>query len=421
MLKAYSPDGPNPFEDFVNILHLPHGYWPATGGAEHLTRGWSEGLADRGHTVQVSVADLATPEGLYRFGIETTRQIDEAHNAVTIRRIQLDAVYRIGGAMFRRDPYAPGRIGSRLRQRIRAHLKNDLRREIERFQPDIVLTLPHVFENVRIVFELRREMGFPLVWGPLLHEADPNWPFDEVSRLVESTDALIALTSSEADRLVSRYGASAERVHIVPPCIAAPGAIPDASSDSPTILYLGRMSRSKGIDVLPSAMATVWSHRPETQLVLAGAATPDLREIQAGFDRIDKPAEHSVEFHTDVTEDEKQRLLRSATALVLPSERESFGIVLLEAWATATPVIAVDSPVFRDTVDNGVDGVLVPARHSDAFAAAILKLVEDPGKSRQMGIAGFMRLPSEYSKARVSMLLEDVYSSAIARVLEHPA
>jgi len=415
MLREYSANGPNPFESFMNVLHLPHGYWPATGGAEHLTRGWSEGLAARGHSVQVSTPDLATPEGLYRFGVPATGRSNEVLNAVTVHRMGLDAVYRFGSSVFRRDPYAPGNTGDRLRRRIRSRLTNDLRREIVQFQPDVVLTLPHLFENVRIVFELHDELAFPLVWGPLLHESDPTWPFDEISNLVKVPDALIAMTPSEADRLVTRYGADAERVHIVPPGISAPDTLPDTLVDAPTVLYLGRVTSSKGLEVLAEAMGFAWDCQPETRLVIAGAATPDSPKIREMFTRVAEFTNSTVEFHTDITEQEKQRLLRTSTALVLPSDRESFGIVLLEAWAAAIPVIALDSPVSRDIVTTGVDGTLVDSRDGRRFAHAILELVGNETKSRQMGVAGFMRVRSEYSTDRVSCLLEDVYNKAINR------
>jgi len=421
MLREYSADGPNSFENLMNVLHLPHGYWPAAGGAEYLTRAWSEGLASRGHTVQVSVADLMTPEGLYRFGIAPTGRSDEVLNGVSVGRLELDATYRLGTVMFRRDPYAPKRTGDHLRRRIRASLKRDLRREIERFQPDIVLTLPHLFENVRIVFELHRDLGFPLVWGPLLHESDPNWSFAEVSEHVKIADAVIAMTPWEADRLVTRYGADAERVHVVPPGVPVPDSPPDAAADGPTVLYLGRLSRSKGLDVLAAAMGIVWGQQPKTRLIVAGAATPDVPEIHDMLRKVSGSVQGALEFHTDIAEYEKQRLLSTSTVLVLPSDRESFGIVLLEAWAAAMPVITLDSPVFRDTVSDGVDGIRVRDRSSQCFAEAILELVGDQDKSRKMGIAGFTRVRTEYSTDRVSSLLERVYNETINRPLQNSA
>ncbi len=421
MLGEYNHETANPTGCLMKIIHLPHGYWPATGGAERLTEGWSDGLVVRGHSVQVSVADLATPEGLYRFGIAPTGHADETRNGVVIHRIGLDQSYRIGGAFFRRDPYAPGAAGDRIRRRIRDRLSTALRSEIEQFDPDVVLTLPHLFENVRVVFDLHRDMGFPLVWAPLLHESDPNWPFDEVRDMLGSADALVAMTPSEATRLISGYGADPTRVHVVPPGVTVDSVPPDAIDGPPTVLYLGRVDHAKGLEILPKTMSTIWEHLPEARLVIAGAATPDSPQIQATFDSIDAPTEQSVVFHEDISEEEKQQLLRAATVLVLASVRESFGIVLLEAWASATPVVVADSPVMRDTVNDGIDGVLVSAGNDRSFAEALLRRLEDPEGSRAMGLAGYEKIHKEYSWASAAGRLEHVYEQAVSHRSQNPS
>lgn len=405
----------------MRVLHLPHGYWPATGGAERLAEGWSEGLAARGHDVQVSVADLATPEGLYRFGIPPTGRESESLNGVAIHRIGLGTTYRLGGTIFRSDPYAPGVAGDRIRRSIRTHLTSTLRDEIEQFKPDVVLTLPHLFENVRIVFELQRDFRFPLVWAPMLHETDPNWPFDEVRDMAGRADAILAMTSFEADRLATAYGADSDRVHVVAPGVDVPDVLPYPVDGPPTVIYLGRLSRSKGLDVLPATMTEIWNHVPEARLVVAGATTPDAPFIRAAFSEIRLPSEHAVEFHEDISEEDKQRLLSNATVLVLPSDRESFGIVLLEAWALATPVIAADSPVIRSTVRDGIDGFLFPAGDATALASTLKACLEDTERSRSLGLAGYERVRSEYSWSVAAERLETVCEQAIARPSQDPS
>jgi glycosyltransferase involved in cell wall biosynthesis len=398
----------------MKILHVPHGYRPARGGAEDLSVGLSEGLAARGHDVRVVVTDLTTPEGLYRFGVAPSGATDETINGVDIRRVSPGVAYRIGSVIYRRDPYSIRPIATRLRRSVRDRLTAAIRSEIDAHRPDIVLTLPHLFENVRTVFEIHGDDPFPLVWMPLLHEEDPNWPFDEIRELLPSADALVAVTTHEAARFVDGYGADPDRVHVIPPGVAVPDDPPDAVDGPPTVLYLGRIAISKGIDRLARAMGAVWRAVPETRFVIAGATTPETAEIRAMVaDSTTGPETGEVEFLPDLSESEKQRLLRSASVLVLPSTMESFGIVLLEAWASATPVIALDTPVMREVVTSGIDGVLVDPGDDEEMAGEISGLLTDPERARAMGLSGFRNVADRYSWDAAAEQLEAIYESIV--------
>lgn len=398
----------------MRILHLPHGYRPARGGAEDLCVELSEGLAARGHEVRVVTADLASPEGLYRFGIGRSDAADEVVNGVKIRRITSGAAYRIGTVVYRRDPYSASPIAEGLRRPARKRLATAIRTEINSYRPDVVMTLPHLFENVRAAFEIHRDDPFPLVWVPLLHEADPNWPFDEVRRWASSADALIALTTHEANRLIDDYGADPGRIHVVPPGVDVSSKPPDGLDGPPTVLFLGRIGSSKGVDHLARAMEDVWRAVPEALLVVAGATTPDTAEIESALDRYaGGPSDRAIEVHRDISESDKERHLRSATVVVLPSSIESFGIVILEAWAAATPVVTFDTPVMRDVVEQGADGLLVDPGNDVALAGAISSLLADPERSRSMGRAGFAKVQRRYSWSRAAEQVETIYASII--------
>lgn len=400
----------------MKILHIPHGYPPARGGAEDLSAGLSEGLAARGHDVRVVVADLASPEGLYRFGIAPSNFLDETINGVAVRRIDPGIAYRIGSVVYRRDPYSAGPTADRLRRSVSSRLSTAIRSEIETYRPDVVLTLPHLFENVRVVFEIHGRDPFPLVWMPLLHEEDPYWPFDTIRRLLPSTDALVAVTAHEAGRLVDGYGAAPDRVHVIPPGIVVPVDPPAPAVVPPTVLYLGRISASKGIDRLARAMETVWRAVPDARLVIAGASTLETAEIQAMLARsAPGSGRGAVDFVLDFADSDKQRLLRAASVLVLPSAVESFGIVLLEAWASGTPVVALSTPTMRDVVTDGRDGLLVDSDGDEEMAGAIIECLTDPDRARSMGLAGFRNAADRYTWDAAAQSLEAVYESILDR------
>ena len=145
-------------------------------------------------------------------------------------------------------------------------------------------------------------------------------------------------------------------------------------------------------------METVWRAVPDARLVIAGASTLETAEIQAMLARSAPGSGRGrwTSFSTSPIRT-SSGCLRAASVLVLPSTVESFGIVLLEAWASATPVVALDTPTMRDVVTDGRDGLLVDSDGDEEMAGAIIECLTDPDRARSMGLAGFRNAADRYT------------------------
>ena len=147
-------------------------------------------------------------------------------------------------------------------------------------------------------------------------------------------------------------------------------------STSPLFVALGRLVAHKRLDRLLALWERV---RPRVggRLVVAGDG-PELPALRraAGVD---------VELPGAVSEDEKLRLLSSAWALVHPAHHEGWGTVIMEAASLGTPTIGFDVPGVRDSVVDGVTGVL--ARDDDAFVSAWIRLATDGDLRAQLSDA----------------------------------
>jgi phosphatidylinositol alpha-mannosyltransferase len=120
-----------------------------------------------------------------------------------------------------------------------------------------------------------------------------------------------------------------------------------------------------------------------------------------------------IEILGRVDDAEKERRLREADLLVAPSlGSESFGMVLTEAFAAGTPVVASDIAGYRDVVRDGLDGVLVPRGDATALAEAICDLVLDPPRRAAMAASAAERA-RRYAWPRVAGEVMDVYHEAI--------
>jgi phosphatidylinositol alpha-mannosyltransferase len=176
------------------------------------------------------------------------------------------------------------------------------------------------------------------------------------------------------------------------------------STDGPTILFLGRHEPRKGLAVLLEAMAELPA---DVRLWVAGDGpeTESLRRRVAGDVRI--------EWLGRVTDEEKAARLRGAHVFCAPSlGGESFGVVLLEAMAAHTPVVASDLPGYANVARAGHDALLVPPGDAPALAAALRRVFAEPATAAALVASGDGRA-AEFSMDR----LAEIYVGLYERVL----
>jgi phosphatidylinositol alpha-mannosyltransferase len=174
---------------------------------------------------------------------------------------------------------------------------------------------------------------------------------------------------------------------------------------SPTILFLGRHEPRKGLAVLLRALpqlpadTTVW-------VAGDGPQTDELQRLAAGDPR--------VEWLGRIDDDEKCARLVAADVFCAPSlHGESFGIVLLEAMAAGTPVVASELPGYANVARTGLDALLVPPGDSDALAAAIVRVLEDPSLAARLVACGAERA-EHFSMHRLASIYADIYGRLVS-------
>lgn len=187
---------------------------------------------------------------------------------------------------------------------------------------------------------------------------------------------------------------------------------PSTDHDEPfTILYVGRMDPRKGAKYLFAALPQLEKDlNGKFRIVVVG--TGWMSKYYDAY--IPLHLRKRVEFVGYVSPEELPRYYQAADVYCSPATgNESFGIVLLEAMASATPVVASDIAGYRWVVEPGTEGLLVPPRSPKHLADALVTLAQDPNRRRQMGAAG--RLKAErYDWRVVTDQLERVYEEVRA-------
>ena len=231
--------------------------------------------------------------------------------------------------------------------------------------------VPHLFGTTAF-----KEASFPV--------ASAVWLSERLIPRLYKGAAFHAISESTRDDLVER-GVRAADVEVIFPGVDTSWLTPENPTQRakiPTFLYVGRLKRYKGIDVILSSMAALRDHGTKAVLKIVGRGD-DLARLEAIANRLGLGA--TVEFLGFVDEEEKRTLLRRAWAVVFPSAKEGWGIVNVEAAACGTPAIASDSPGLRESVRDGETGILVPHGDHNALCEALTRLVSEPGLVERLG------------------------------------
>lgn len=245
-----------------------------------------------------------------------------------------------------------------------------------------------------------------------------NATMDHQRRLLREAAAVLALTAGERDGF-QRYNIHPQHTIIAGGGVDPPPQLPPGFAHEtlrrhdvtrPYALFLGRMNHDKG--AIDAARAIIDAARHDNgdghhlTLTLAGRITPDFQRFYDGLD-------HSARAHLrvlgPVDEQTKHALLKQSAMLLLPSRAESFGIVILEAWQHAVPVIAARAGGIPGVVDADENGLLVPFGDIAALTDAVHHLLANPDLAALLGQRGQQKQRAHFTWDRVADRVLSLY------------
>ncbi|MGO4782327.1 glycogen synthase [Cryobacterium sp. W22_MBD10_FK3] len=254
----------------------------------------------------------------------------------------------------------------------------------------------------------------------------------------EAADAVIAVSGGmRADILRSYPALDESRVHVVyngidldrwkptedDAAVRALGIDPDR----PSVVFVGRITRQKGLPYLLRAAALL---PPEVQLVLCAGApdTPGiLAEVTQLVEALQRERSGVVWIDRLLPQHELSAVLTAGTVFVCPSVYEPLGIVNLEAMACGLPVVGTATGGIPEVVADGVTGRLVPIEQlsdgtgtptdPDVFVAdlarTLTEVLSDPALAAQMGRAGRVRAEEMFSWGQIAASTREIYASLL--------
>jgi len=293
-------------------------------------------------------------------------------------------------------------------------------------QPSLVIALhPHLAPLVtamRLRSRNFRSIVFAHgleVWKPL------GWPRGLALR---GADLLIAPSRDTAQHLIRDQKIRPEKVRQLPwgldPEFEArlrapvpplrPAVFPERAR---IILTVGRWDpaeRYKGADTLISALPRVLQTVPDPALVLVGEGED--RERLAQLARESGIAAR-IHLLSGLSQEELFACYAHCDVFALPSRAEGFGLVFVEAMANAKPVIGGAHGGTPDVIEDGVSGLLVPHGDVEKLSSALVSLLADPTRAREMGARGRQRVQNNYTFERFQASLSQVFEEVLSRQL----
>ncbi len=244
---------------------------------------------------------------------------------------------------------------------------------------------------------LARRLNVPFLLTPFLHLGDPLDRRDRTRRaytspallsLARDADVVFAQTPTERDALV-KCGVLPQRVILqglgvdIAACTGGDGRRARQSwgmSTNEVVLgHLANNSAEKGTVDLLRAAESLWQAGNQFRLVLAGPEMPGFQQFWKDYRYAQK-----VTRLGPLTDVQKRDFFAAIDVFALPSRSDSFGLVLLEAWANRLPNIAYHAGGIADVVRHGVDGLLAPCGEVPALAMALRRVITDAGMRHQL-------------------------------------
>jgi len=354
----------------MRIVHIHPHYWPVVGGLENVVKALAEGMAKLGHEVHV-ITSTYSAEG---------RPREEAVNGVHVHRVRS---VRLGYP----DLTYPLEYPTDLLKSadvVHGHSQNSL------FTVKMNEKAKKLGAKTAIHF-----MAVDALYdhpNPLVRSLGPLYGRQAVLRAIRSSDVKLVKSLRDKEVLKSRYGIDAAYVPdgVDEKLLTTPNKAEEFKAqyniDGPFVVYVGRLHRLKGIDVLIKAISMAAKEEPITAVIIGPGDQKPYRELA---DRLG--VGRNVVFTGFVSEEVKIGALDASTALVLPSVSnyvEAFSLAITEAWARGKPVAASAVGEVPHRVRHMVNGLLVPPRNPKALADAILQLTRDRKLGEKLGAEG---------------------------------
>lgn len=304
----------------------------------------------------------------------------------------------------------------------------------------------HYWLSGWVALQLRQTWSLPMVHmshtlgypknaaAQQLWEQEPPRRLQVEYEVLGRSDGLVAESPASKQHMVREYGVDPARVQVIPcgvdTTLFQPQDRPQARralgvpATAPMLLFIGRLQPLKGIDTLLRAAHVVHQQYPDLRVYIVGGGVDgddpyeaeELGRLRALGAQLG--LQPQLAFIKAQAQEKLAQYYAAADVLVMPSHYESFGMVVVEAMACGTPVVASHVGGMASTILHEQTGLLAPVGDWQAFAQAIIRIVASPSLRDALGAAGVQRAQT-YAWSRIGERNLQLYHRLLRR--QYPA
>jgi glycosyltransferase involved in cell wall biosynthesis len=395
----------------MRVAHFVQRYPPAPGGSEAYFARLSRYLAQQGEEVTLFTTTALDLEAFWSPKGKCLPPGTASEDGVQVVRYPLDWRFRGRRYLMKALSLWPQRLWQCLTlpcNPVSHAMWRDAGQAAANFDLVHASAFPYAWP-IACGLRLARRLGVPFLLTPFLHLGDPEDPCDRTRRqyttpallsLIRAADLVFVQTALERAALVERGIDPARLVQLgmgVEPAECTSGNRQrvrqqwDVTDDTVVIGHLANNSIEKGTVDLVQAAEQARQSGHHFHLVLAGPQMPNFRR----FWRAHGPDPRTTCLGW-LTDEQRRDFFAGIDVFVLPSRSDSFGLVLLEAWANGIPNVAYRAGGPASVIRHAEDGLLVPCGDVAGLGEAIAQLVDDAKLRRQLGMTGLERTASEF-------------------------
>jgi glycosyltransferase involved in cell wall biosynthesis len=422
----------------LRIAHFIQRYPPARGGSEAYFARLGKYLIQAGHQVTVFTSAALDLETFWSKNGRCMVPGNRIEDGIRVRRYSL-VRWPARRYVLKFLSFLPNRLWQCLTlpcNPICLGMWRDAGRPDQEFDLVHATAFPYAFP-IACGLRLARRLRIPFLLTPFLHLGDPDDPHDATRRaytspallsLIRAADRVFVQTEGERAEL-ERYGIEDGKIVLqglgVEPAECTRGdrtSIRRAWEIKPGEVVVGHLannSREKGTIDLVLAIQKLWQRGLPVRLVLAGPDMPNFLKFWNSFVQ-SLPCPGVILRLGELSERQKIDFFAGLDVFALPSRSDSFGLVLLEAWANGLPNVGYRAGGVADVIRHERDGLLVRCGDIDGLANALANLIQDADLRRRFGSTGKDRLPHEFRWEDKLEMVRQTYESCLRLAFKVP-
>ncbi len=291
--------------------------------------------------------------------------------------------------------------------------------KILKFRPNIIIAGPLPTTIIlyasffKFLTKVLMRQNTKILINASFHPTNADFHQKPLIKALQSADYLWTLTQFETNYFTQKFSINSKKIILAGNGVDSdflktskvPRLVKEGVRERFNILFIGSLSAHKRVDLLIKSFSLLLktkSYSLPTKLIIAGQKTLFYPQIKKTLDNLDFQTKSKIKFIYNFPQNKLANLIDNCTFLVLPSIQESFGLVIIEAWARGKPVIVSNIPSLSELVKHSHGGLIFKPDNLDDLQTKIKKLINSPALCYQYGQNGLKYVKTNYTWEKVS-------------------